>query len=206
MTRLIFLGPPGAGKGTQAQILSKGCEVPHISTGDILRAAVKAKTELGQQADGYMSAGELVPDELMLGLIRERLGQGDTANGWLLDGFPRNVEQAEFLERLLVEIEQTCEFVINLEVPDEELVVRMLERGRKDDEEAVIRNRLEVYREQTEPLIDFYRGRQLLRSMNGNQDLDTVTQALQSIVKQSTEVKPEESPETKLEAKPERKS
>lgn len=197
MTRLIFLGPPGAGKGTQAQILSKGCQVPHISTGDILRAAVKAKTELGQQADGYMSAGELVPDELMLGLIRERLSQEDTANGWLLDGFPRNVEQAEFLDRLLEEIEQTCEFVINLEVPDEELVVRMLERGRKDDEEAVIRNRLEVYREQTEPLINFYQGRQLLRSVNGNQDLDTVTQALQSIVKQSPEVKPEVKPKAK---------
>ncbi len=201
MTRLIFLGPPGAGKGTQAQILSKGCEVPHISTGDILRAAVKAKTELGQQADGYMSAGELVPDDLMLGLIRERLGQGDTANGWLLDGFPRNVEQAEFLDRLLQEIEQTCEFVINLEVPDEELVARMLERGRKDDEEAVIRNRLKVYREQTEPLINFYQERQLLRSVNGNQDLDTVTQTLQSIVKQSPEVELEGSPKAKPEAK-----
>ncbi len=202
MTRLIFLGPPGAGKGTQAQILSERCEVPHISTGDILRAAVKAKTELGQKADEYMSAGELVPDELILGLIRERLGREDTANGWLLDGFPRNVEQAEFLDRLLAEIEQTCEFVINLEVPDEELVVRMLERGRKDDEESVIRNRLEVYREQTEPLIDFYQGRQLLRSVDGNRDLDTVTQALQNIVKQGPEVTPEVTPEVKSEARP----
>lgn len=202
MTRLIFLGPPGAGKGTQAQILSQRCEVPHISTGDILRAAVKAKTELGQKADGYMSAGELVPNDLMLGLIRERLSQADTANGWLLDGFPRNVKQAEFLDRLLTEIEQTCEFVINLEVPDEELVARMLERGRKDDEESVIRNRLEVYREQTEPLIDFYQGRQLLRSVDGNQDLDTVTQALQTIVKQGSEATPEAKPDIKSEAEP----
>lgn len=183
MTRLIFLGPPGAGKGTQAQILSKSCEVPHISTGDILRAAVKAESELGQKAESYMSAGELVPDNLILDLIRERLGQADTANGWLLDGFPRNVEQAEFLNTLLEEIEQTCEFVINLEVPDDVLVARMLERGRNDDKENVIRNRLEVYRAQTEPLITLYQGREQLVSVNGNQDMATVTEALQAIVK-----------------------
>ena len=98
MTRLIFLGPPGAGKGTQAKVLSERCKVPHISTGDILRAAVKAETTLGQKAEGYMSAGELVPDDLMLDLIGERLSSEDTAHGWLLDGFPRNVEQAEFFD------------------------------------------------------------------------------------------------------------
>ncbi|MEL6602797.1 MAG: adenylate kinase [Cyanobacteria bacterium J06614_10] len=182
MTRLIFLGPPGAGKGTQAQVLCKICEVPHISTGDILRAAVKAKTELGQKAEGYMNAGELVPDSLMLGLIRERLAQADTEKGWLLDGFPRNVEQAEFLNELLEEIEQSCEVVINLEVPDEVLVTRLLERGRKDDQEEVIRNRLEVYREQTEPLIDLYRNRQQLLSVDGNQPMDAVTDELKKIV------------------------
>ncbi|MEL6158004.1 MAG: adenylate kinase [Cyanobacteria bacterium J06623_5] len=182
MTRLIFLGPPGAGKGTQAQVLCEICDVPHISTGDILRAAVKAKTELGQKAESYMNAGELVPDELMLDLIRERLSQEDTAKGWLLDGFPRNVEQAEFLNELLEEIEQSCEFVINLEVPDEVLVARLLERGRKDDQEEVIRNRLEVYREQTEPLIDLYRNRQQLLSVNGNQPMDAVTDELKKIV------------------------
>ncbi|MEL7511519.1 MAG: nucleoside monophosphate kinase, partial [Cyanobacteria bacterium J06554_3] len=121
MTRVIFLGPPGAGKGTQAQVLCQRCEVPHISTGDILRAAVKAKTELGQKAEGYMNAGELVPDDLILGLIRERLGEEDAAKGWLLDGFPRNVEQANFLNDLLEEIGQSCEVVINLEVPDDVL-------------------------------------------------------------------------------------
>lgn len=183
MTRLVFLGPPGAGKGTQAKVLSKSCDVPHISTGDILRAAVKAKTELGQEADGYMSAGALVPDELMLNLIRDRLGQADTQNGWLLDGFPRNVEQAKFLNELLEEIEQVCDLVINLEVPDDVLVTRMLERGRADDEEAVIRTRLEVYREQTEPLINFYQERQQLRSVDGDQPLQAVTDELQKIVK-----------------------
>lgn len=182
MTRLIFLGPPGAGKGTQAKVLSERCGVPHISTGDILRAAVKAGTELGQKADGYMSAGELVPDDLILDLIRERLSQEDTANGWLFDGFPRNVEQADFLNKLLAEIDQTCEVVINLEVPDDELVTRMLGRGRADDTEDVIRNRLEVYREQTEPLITFYRAQSLLVSVDGNQPLEKVSETLHQIV------------------------
>lgn len=182
MTRVIFLGPPGAGKGTQAKVLSEGCNVPHISTGDILRAAVKAKSALGQKAEGYMSAGELVPDDLILDLIRERLGEEDTANGWLLDGFPRNVEQAEFLNKLLDEIQQTCEFVINLEVPDDVLVTRMLDRGRNDDKEDVIRNRLEVYRKQTEPLIALYTGSNQLVSVNGNQEMAAVTEALQKIV------------------------
>ena len=189
MTRLIFLGPPGAGKGTQAQVLCKLCDVPHISTGDILRAAVKAQTELGKKAEGYMTAGELVPDDLILGLIRERLDEDDTDNGWLLDGFPRNVEQAEFLNALLEEIEQDCEFVINLEVPDEVLVARLLERGRSDDKEDVIRNRLEVYREQTEPLIDLYRGRQQLLSVNGNQPMEAVTDELRKIVQCDETVK-----------------
>lgn len=182
MTRVIFLGPPGAGKGTQAQILCEMAKVPHISTGDILRAAVKAKTELGKKAEGFMSAGELVPDDLILGLIRERLGEDDAANGWLLDGFPRNVEQANFLNALLEEIGQSCEVVINLEVPDDELVTRLLARGRSDDKEDVIRNRLEVYREQTEPLIDLYTGRKQLVSVNGNQDMALVSEELKQIV------------------------
>ena len=182
MTKLIFLGPPGAGKGTQAKVLSERCEVPHISTGDILRAAVQSETELGQKAEGYMKAGELVPDDLILDLIRERLGQEDTANGWLFDGFPRNVEQAKFLHNLLTGIDQTCEVVINLEVPDDELVNRMLARGRADDKEDVIRNRLEVYREQTEPLITFYRAQSLLVSVDGNQPQDAVSETLHEIV------------------------
>ncbi|EDX85483.1 adenylate kinases subfamily [Synechococcus sp. PCC 7335] len=182
MTRLIFLGPPGAGKGTQAQMLCQSYDVPHISTGDILRAAVKEKTDLGLKAEGFMKAGELVPDDLILGLIRERLSKEDTANGWLLDGFPRNVEQAEFLNALLEEIGQSCDVVINLEVPDDVLVERLLDRGRVDDKEDVIRNRLEVYREQTEPLIALYDGRNQLQSVNGNQELSLVTDELTKIV------------------------
>lgn len=182
MTRLIFLGPPGAGKGTQALLLAKDCEVPHISTGDILRLAVAAESELGQKADQYMSAGELVPDDLILDLIQERLGQEDTQKGWLLDGFPRNVAQAEFLQKLLEQIEQPVDFVVNLDVEDDVIVARLLQRGRDDDEESVILNRLEVYRQQTEPLIDFYRSRQQLVSVDGNQTMDIVYADLKRLV------------------------
>ncbi|MEO0430106.1 MAG: adenylate kinase [Cyanobacteria bacterium J06656_5] len=182
MIRVIFLGPPGAGKGTQASFLSKDFGVPHISTGDILRSAVAAKTDLGQKAESYMNAGELVPDDLILDLIRERLNQEDAGKGWILDGFPRNVSQANFLDKLLVEIEQPCECVLNLEVPDNVLISRLLERGRKDDNEDVIRNRLEVYRRQTEPLIEFFRSRQQLVSINGNQSMDSVEADLKQVL------------------------
>jgi adenylate kinase len=180
--RLIFLGAPGAGKGTQAQLLSDEFGVPHISTGDILRAAVADQTELGKKAELFMNAGELVPDELILNLIKERLTQTDALSGWILDGFPRNVSQANFLDNLLEEIQQPCEFVLNLDVPDEVLVTRLLSRGRKDDSEEVVRHRLEVYRQQTEPLIAFYRNRQQLVSVDGNQPMDTVTGELKQII------------------------
>ncbi|MGD1855320.1 MAG: adenylate kinase [Leptolyngbyaceae cyanobacterium] len=182
MIRVIFLGPPGAGKGTQATVLSKNFSVPHISTGDILRSAVAAQSELGQKAESYMNAGELVPDDLILDLIRERLTQDDASKGWVLDGFPRNVSQANFLDKLLVEIEQPCECVLNLEVPDNVLVSRLLTRGRKDDNEEVIRNRLEVYRQQTEPLIEFFRNRQQLVSVNGHQPMESVASDLKQVL------------------------
>jgi adenylate kinase len=176
--RLIFLGPPGAGKGTQAQALAIAHSIPHISTGDILRNAVANQTELGKKAQAFMDAGELVPDQLMLDLVRDRLTQSDTASGWLLDGFPRTVAQATFLDELLQDIHQNCDRVINFDVPDEKLVQRLLGRGRADDNEAVIRNRLEVYRKQTAPLIDFYQGRQQLATIDGDQPVETVAQAL----------------------------
>jgi adenylate kinase len=182
VTRLIFLGPPGAGKGTQAQMIAADCDVPHISTGDILRSAVADNTDLGKKAQQYMSAGELVPDDLMLDLIRERLGQDDAQAGWVLDGFPRNVPQAEFLGKLLEQIAQPADFVVNLDVTDEVIVARLQKRGRADDEEAVIRHRLEVYREQTEPLIDFYRNRQQLISVNGNQAMEAVYASLKQVI------------------------
>lgn len=182
MTRLIFLGPPGAGKGTQAQALASLSAVPHISTGDILRAAVSEQTELGQKAEHFMNSGELVPDDLMLGLIRQRLGLADAQPGWILDGFPRTVPQAEFLDHLLADIAQPYDFVVNLDVPDEVILARLHKRGRQDDNEAVIRHRLDVYRSQTAPLIDFYRSRQKLVSINGNQPMETVTGDLKQLV------------------------
>jgi adenylate kinase len=183
VARLIFLGPPGAGKGTQADTLAHLCNIPHISTGDILRGAVAKKTDLGMKAQLYMDQGELVPDQLILDLVRDRLNQPDVKTGWILDGFPRNVNQAVFLDHLLQEIKQTCNCVVNLEVPDEVLVARLLSRGRRDDNEEVIRNRLQVYREQTSPLIDFYRDRQQLISVDGNRPIEQVNAELQQITR-----------------------
>jgi adenylate kinase len=179
---LIFLGPPGAGKGTQAKILAEVCEIPHISTGDILREAKTQGTPLGKQAQSYMEKGELVPDELILDLIRERLSQPDAQKGWILDGFPRNAPQASFLDTLLQEMNQGYDRVVNLEVPDEVLVTRMLGRGRQDDNEETIRRRLEVYRNQTAPLIDFYSKRDSLMSVDGARPLKEVTDYLKQLI------------------------
>ncbi len=188
MTRLIFLGAPGAGKGTQAQILAESAQIPHISTGDILRAEVKGQTELGLKAKSYMDKGELVPDSLILDMIRARLSQPDAISaGWILDGFPRNVSQAEFLDRLLAEISQNYNLAINLDVPQDRLVERLLNRAtiqnRPDDTEDVIRRRLVVYDEQTLPLIDYYRQKGVYREVNGDRDLATVTGDLEALVK-----------------------
>lgn len=181
MTRLILLGPPGAGKGTQAQVLADVLGIPHISTGEMLRNAVAAKTPVGEKALGYISKGELVPDELLLDLVRDRLSQPDAHKGWIMDGFPRTVKQAAFLDELLQELNETCE-CINLEVPDEVVVERMLGRGRTDDTEEAIRTRLKVYHSETTPLIDFYRERSSLKSVNGDRSLEEVTESLKQLV------------------------
>ena len=153
--RLLFLGPPGAGKGTQAELLAERHGLLHLSTGELLRAEVKAGTALGQEAEAVMARGELVSDALVLAIVRSRL-EGHTG-GWLLDGFPRNLAQAEALDGLLAELDQRIERVLLLELEDGVLIQRLLSRGRADDNEAVIRNRLVVYQEQTAPLIDHYR-------------------------------------------------
>ncbi len=129
MTRLIFLGPPGAGKGTQSQKLAEHLHIPHISTGDILRQAMKDQTPLGVKAQSYVDSGELVPDQLVQELVQERLGQADAKSGWILDGFPRKVTQAAFLEELLESIHQGGEKVVNLDVPDDVVVARLLARA-----------------------------------------------------------------------------
>jgi adenylate kinase len=183
VTRLIFLGPPGAGKGTQATILAQTCNIPHISTGDILRSAVAEKTKLGLEAKNYMDQGELVPDQLMLDLVRDRLIQTDAISGWILDGFPRTVAQASFLDHLLAdEIKQSYDCVVNLDVSDEILTARLLNRGRADDSEETVRHRLQVYREQTSPLVNYYRDRQKLVVINGDQPVEAVTACLRQVV------------------------
>ncbi len=188
MTRLIFLGAPGAGKGTQAQVLAQSCGIPHISTGDILRAEVKAQSELGLQAKSYMDKGELVPDSLLLDMIRGRLSQPDAVSaGWILDGFPRNVAQAEFLDRLLTDIGQNYDLAIDIHVPQDRLVERLLNRAtiqnRPDDTEEVIRKRLVVYADQTLPLTDYYQQKGILRQVDGDRELAAVTHHLEALVK-----------------------
>lgn len=180
---LIFLGAPGSGKGTQAVGLADTLGIPHISTGDMLRQAIADGTELGNQAKGYMDKGELVPDQLILGLIEERLGHKDAKSGWILDGFPRNVNQAIFLDELLVNIGHRTHWVINLKVPDEIIVERLLARGRADDNEATIRNRLLVYTEQTAPLIAYYQEQGKLYSLDGNQPVEAIATTLEKLVK-----------------------
>ncbi|NER82404.1 MAG: adenylate kinase [Leptolyngbya sp. SIO1D8] len=177
--QFVFLGPPGAGKGTQAILLAERWRIPHISTGDILRQAIAGKTSLGIQARQHVEAGELVPDILVMALIRERFGEPDIQSGWILDGFPRTVPQANALDELLGIVQQPHPTVIYFEVTTEQLVERMLDRARLDDTEETIRRRLEVYQEDTAPLIDFYERRNCLKTINGNPSLDEVAHSLQ---------------------------
>ncbi|TCK05138.1 adenylate kinase [Phorcysia thermohydrogeniphila] len=180
MIKVVFLGPPGAGKGTQAVRIAEKYNVPHISTGDILRAAVKEGTELGKLAKSYMDRGELVPDEVIIGIIRERLSQPDVKErGFILDGFPRTIAQAEALDELLKELQLPLDKVIYLNVDDEEIVKRLLARGRADDTEDVIRNRLKVYREQTAPLVDYYTEKGLLVEICGVGEIEEITKKIE---------------------------
>ncbi|PZV26394.1 MAG: adenylate kinase [Snowella sp.] len=177
--RLIFLGPPGAGKGTQASTLAEQWKIPHISTGDILRQAITGKTSFGIQAQAHVDAGELVPDMLIMALMRERFGQSDVKRGWILDGFPRNLSQAHALEQLLSIMRQPRPQVVNFEVSAEVVVERMLQRGRQDDNEPTIRRRLEVYQAETSPLIAFYRRHRCLNTVDGNFPVAEVNHLLQ---------------------------
>lgn len=154
--RLVLLGPPGAGKGTQAAILADSLKVPHISTGDLFRENIAKETELGRQAQEYMDAGKLVPTSVTADMVRKRLEQADAVDGFLLDGFPRTVEQAGILGEILSDKDTALDGVLNYQVSEDVVVERMLARGRSDDTEETIRTRLQVYRDETAPLIDFY--------------------------------------------------
>ena len=204
--RMIFIGPPGAGKGTQAARLVERYNIPHISTGDMFRAAVKAGTALGKKAQEYMSAGQLVPDEVTIGLVRERLIQSDCSDGFMLDGFPRTRPQAEALETALEASHIQLDAVLVLEVADELIVSRIVGRRsdpetgeiyhlqfkpppadivsrlvhRKDDTEEACRSRLAAYHAQTAPIIPFYDDRNLVRRVDGVGELDNITDRITS--------------------------
>ncbi|MFV1956264.1 MAG: adenylate kinase [bacterium] len=202
---IILLGPPGAGKGTQARMMIEKWRVPQISTGDILRAAVREGTQLGLEAKSFMDKGELVPDSVVIGIIEERITEPDAVGGFILDGFPRTVVQAEALEKILTDNGRKIDHIISIEVDDEELVTRLTGRRmckscgesyhvvfnqpslenvcdacggelyqRNDDKEETIRQRLEVYHEQTSPLIEYYRGRGGLREVDGTGSISDI--------------------------------
>ncbi len=207
--RLILFGPPGVGKGTQAQILSEKFKIPHISTGDMLREAVKNQTELGLKAKSYMDKGELVPDDVMIGIIKEVLSSEKCKNGFILDGFPRTIPQAEALDRIFNELNIKLDFVISIEVDDEEIVKRLTNRRvcrncgavfnllidripednrcprcggelyqRSDDNPEVIKNRLKVYRESTQVVLDYYAKKGILKTVNGIGEINQITKKI----------------------------
>lgn len=172
--RLVLLGPPGVGKGTQGQRLASDRGWSLISTGDMLRLAVAEETGLGKQVKSLIEAGLLVPDEVMIQLVKARTAKPDATHGFILDGFPRTVPQADALQGILSERGQQLDAVLCLSAPDEEIVGRLAKRGRVDDVVNTVRKRLEVYRAQTAPLVEYYRGQGLLREVEGVGELETI--------------------------------
>ena len=203
--RLILMGPPGSGKGTQAEFISGQLGIAHISTGNMFRKAISGRTELGSKAKEYLDSGRLVPDEITVGIVRERLQEPDCKKGFLLDGFPRTVAQAQALDEMVAKMGLALDAVINIQVPREEILKRLTGRRmckecsgtyhvsfspplqadrcdkcggdlyqRDDDTESTINKRLDVYKEQTEPLIAYYEKQRLLKDINGNQDIKEV--------------------------------
>lgn len=211
--KIIMLGAPGAGKGTQAHMIAEKYHLPHVSTGDIFRANIKNGTELGMEAKSYMDRGELVPDELTVRILLDRVAQDDCRNGYILDGFPRNIPQAEVLEKELEKLGDKIDVAIDMEVPDESIIKRMSGRRacsscgatyhivnippkkegvcdvcgealilRDDDREETVQKRLDVYHEQTQPLIDFYTKKGILKTVDGTQDMMDVFQTIMKIL------------------------
>jgi adenylate kinase len=180
--RIVLLGAPGSGKGTQAEAVVQKYQVVHISTGDLLRAEVAAGTPLGKQAKEIMEAGQLVSDEIVLGMIEHRLTSGEAKNGFLLDGFPRTLSQAEGLDALLTKLGQPLDVVLFFDVDYGEIMKRLLARKRADDNEETIRKRLEVYEAQTAPLIDYYKERGNMRAVKGVGSIEEISQNIFKIL------------------------
>lgn len=184
--RIVLMGPPGAGKGTQATVIAESLSIPHISTGEIFRKNVGEGTALGVEAKKYMDKGEYVPDEVTNAMVKDRLGQPDTANGFLLDGYPRTLEQVGKLDEILVELQTPLDKVVEITANTEEVIQRLLKRaqieGRADDTEEVIRRRMEVYAEQTEPLVAVYADKGLLIKVDGMGSVEDVSERLLSAI------------------------
>ena len=211
--KIIMLGAPGAGKGTQAKKIAEKYQIPHISTGDIFRANIKGGTELGMKAKTFMDQGMLVPDEITIGMLMDRIGQEDCANGYVLDGFPRTIPQAESLTKALAERGEKVDYAINVDVPDENIINRMSGRRaclgcgatyhikfnppvkegvcdtcgqelvlRDDDKPETVKKRLDVYHQQTQPLIDYYKKAEVLAEVDGTQPMDAVFQGIVEIL------------------------
>jgi adenylate kinase len=186
---ILLLGPQGAGKGTQGRLISAEYGIPHIATGDMLRAAIADGSELGRRAEPLVKAGELVPDDLMIGLIRDRLAREETRGGFVLDGFPRTAVQAEALDAMLEEIERSLTVVFEFQLPEEVALDRLRRRaseeGREDDAEEAIRTRLQLYHEQTEPLVEYYRTRGILVGIPADRSVEEVFAEIQKALEQA---------------------
>ena len=182
----VIFGPPGAGKGTQAVKIAELLTVPHISTGDMFRYHIKNGTELGKTAQSYSNKGQLVPDDVTIAMVRDRLSQKDVTNGFLLDGFPRSVPQAKALDTMLKDIGKTLDFVVNIAVSDEEVVKRLTKRaaieGRADDADvSIIQNRIKTYKNQSEPCLAYYRGRKIVKDIDGIGTIDEIFERIKRV-------------------------
>lgn len=179
--RIILFGPPGCGKGTQATFISEDLSIPHLSTGDMLRSAVGSKSEIGLKAKEIMEKGGLVSDEIVLSIVQERVSNSDSKKGFILDGFPRTVNQAERLD-LLLSKSQKIDCVLRIKVDEEEIIKRLIDRGRNDDKPEIIKNRFKAYNSQTQPLIPFYETRGILFNIDGMQEIEEVSVEIKKVL------------------------
>jgi len=178
---IILFGPPGSGKGTQAKNICESLILPHLSTGDMLRHAVESGSDIGMKAKAIMESGGLVSDEIVLSIVKERMALKDCTNGFVLDGFPRTVNQARGLDTLL-EDNQKIQYVIRIKVDEEDIIKRLIDRGRSDDKPEIIKNRFKSYNSQTQPLIPFYEERGLLFNINGMQEIEKVYEDIKKVI------------------------